>query len=138
MAPNDDPRTSWSDTPPVDDAPASSVEVVRSEEQLHVGTVSTPHTRLRIRRVIISEEQTITVTVRREELRIDEESDSGGRAAASDDAGDLTLLLHEEQIVVTKKIVPVERIRIAKRAVVVDPPVTVDLRRDQVRVDPGR
>lgn len=55
------------------DPGADDVAVTRSEERLVVRTEAVPVRRVRIRKVIVSEERTVTVTVRREELRVEEE-----------------------------------------------------------------
>ncbi|WKK71888.1 DUF2382 domain-containing protein [Rathayibacter oskolensis] len=49
------------------------VSVIRSEERLEVTTVRTATERVRIRRVIVTEERTVTVSLRREELVIERE-----------------------------------------------------------------
>jgi uncharacterized protein (TIGR02271 family) len=128
-----DPRTGVED--------ASAAEVVRSEEQLSVGTVSTPVRRVRFRKVIVSEERTVTVTVRREELRVDEEPISadeadvllaGITATETDTEDAFELVLHEEQIEVVTRVVPIERVRVSKDVVTVETPVTESVRREQV------
>lgn len=50
---------------------AQPVIVTRSEEQARIRTLSVPVERVRVRKVIVTEEKQITVTIRREELRID-------------------------------------------------------------------
>lgn len=49
------------------------ITVVRSEERLDVTTVRTLTERLRVRKVIVTEERTITVTLRREEFVLERE-----------------------------------------------------------------
>lgn len=122
----------------------TAASLIRSEEQAHIHTVSTPRTRLRIQKVIVTEERTITVQVRREELRITEYPATG---TWTDDTGhastgpvtvhdeDFELVLSEEQIDVHTRIVPVERVRITKTHVAIPTDVTVTLEREQVDVD---
>lgn len=48
-----------------------AVTVTRSEERLDVHTVRTPTEKIRIRKVIVTEERTLTLTLRREEIIVD-------------------------------------------------------------------
>lgn len=125
------------------DIPAAA-SIIRSEEQAHVHMVSTPQTRLRIQKVIVTEERTITVQVRREELRIAEypatetwTDDTGSLSATPvtvhDD--DFTLVLSEEQIDVRTRIVPVERVRITRTRVTTPTDVITAVRREHVDVE---
>lgn len=127
------------DTPSgITTASTNLVEVNRSEEQVRVGVRSAPHSVLRIRKVIVTEQQTITVTVRREELRITEEPATDDAAASRllADRGDdeLVLVLHAEQVDVTTRVVPVERIRVRKTRVASATAITESVRREQVQV----
>jgi uncharacterized protein (TIGR02271 family) len=131
--------------PPADATPtptpaSGAVSVVRAEEQALVRTVSVPNTRLRIRKVIVTEERTITVHVRREELRITEHS----AADTTDDVNDgsvqhhdedFVLVLSEEQIDVRTRIVPVERVTIVRTQVTTPQNITTTVAREQVDVD---
>lgn len=134
--------TNSSQLEPSDNPAAASI--IRSEEQAHVHMVSTPQTRLRIQKVIVTEERTITVQVRREELRITEYPatetwihDTGNAPAipvtVHDD--DVTLVLSEEQIDVRTRIVPVERVRITRTPVLTPTDVIMAVRREHVDVE---
>ena len=117
-----------------------AVEVIRSEERLDVRTVSVPVKRVRVRKVIVSEERTVTVTVRREELRVDEVpvdpsevlGTGGPLDPSSGPEGDVEMVLHEEQIIVTTQVVPVQRVRAVKQVVTVQTPVTEAVRHEVV------
>jgi stress response protein YsnF len=119
------------------DAP---VEVVRSEEQLQIHTVSVPVERVRVQKVIVTEERTITVTVRREELRMVRETVRPGEEppeeVATFDSGDrvIDMVLHEEQIVIGHQVVPVERVQVVVDRVVTQQPVTTELSHEEVDV----
>lgn len=124
------------DLPGVDDE--GSVDLVRFEEYLHVSTVSVPRERLRLQKVIVTEERTITVAVRREELRITREplvenEDDGLRDNAAG-TPDLDIVLHEEEILITTEVVPVERVRVRVSTVVGDLQVTDDVEKERVEV----
>lgn len=123
---------------------SSAASIVRSEEQAHVRTVSTPRSRLRIQKVIVTEERTITVQVRREELRVTEYPASDILADATGNAStapvtthdaDFDLVLSEEQIEIHTRIVPVERVRVTRTPVVIPTEVTVTLRQEQADID---
>jgi uncharacterized protein (TIGR02271 family) len=93
------------------------IEVTRFEEQLRVSTRSVPSERVRLERYIVTEQRTITLDVKREEIRLIREplSEEEGDATAHSDPQDHTrediiMVLREEQPVITKKIVPVERV----------------------------
>lgn len=117
--------------------PAGSrpAEVVRSEEQLRVGTRTEVTGRVRVRKVVTSHEVTQTFTVRREELVVEHLPAEGGPAASPTPAGepgaeDLELVLHEEQVMVVS--VPVERVRVRVERVQEDRQITEVVRREQV------
>lgn len=107
-------------------------------------TVSTPRSRLRIQKVIVTEERTITVHVRREELRVTEYPASETWADATGNAStapvithddDFDLVLSEEQIEIHTRIVPVERVHVTRTPVVIPTQVTVTLRQEQTDID---
>lgn len=114
--------------------------VVRSEERLVAGTTSRPARRAVVRKVIVAEERTVTVTVRHEEFRIDYVdvgSDDPEPAASLPAAASLPLelVLHEERVRVTTDVVPTERIRVGIRSVAEARVVTGEVRRERVEVD---
>jgi stress response protein YsnF len=126
----------------------SSDEVVltRSEEQLRVGTETVVTGRARLRKVVVTEQPTITVTLRHEEYVLDREAvhdgvpvdptqdpfpPLGSPNGTHVDAG-TEIVLHAERPVITTEIVPVERIRLAVRTVSTEQPVTGPLRHEVV------
>jgi uncharacterized protein (TIGR02271 family) len=121
-------------------APASGVVVDRSEERLSVRTIARPVERVRLEKFIVTEEQTITVTVRREEVRLvrdlDPRPESDARAVPVrvGDAQDVALTLHEERIVVTREVVPVERVRLHASVATEHRRVEATLRKERVEV----
>lgn len=113
-----------------------AVDVVRLEEQLRVSTVSVPKERVRFEKVIVTEEKTVTVTVRREELRIIRETIAEG-ADIDTTRGpvpttELDMVLHEERIMTAIEVVPVERVRVRVTQVSEDLPVTDTVRKERV------
>ncbi len=118
-------------------------EMIRSEEQLHVSTVFRPAEMVRIRKVVVTEEVTVTVSLRREEIRIEhlpvtaEVSDTdlaalSAQAAATQSA---ELVLLEEQPVVEKRVVPYERVRFSKQIVTEERQVTDQVRKERITTD---
>lgn len=119
------------------DPAGGAVEVIRHAEQLHATTRSVPVERVRLRKVIVTEERTITVQVRREELRLEHETlDPATATATTVGPSDLELILHEEQITITRTIVPIERVRLTRTQVTGTRDITETLRHETVDIGP--
>ncbi|MGI3782259.1 MAG: DUF2382 domain-containing protein [Janthinobacterium lividum] len=117
---------------------AEPVSLVRSEERLLVGTQTRAAERVRLRKHVVSEDVTRTVTLRREELVVEHEpvtDDSAGtdRHEASTHE-ELEIVLHEERAEVRTVVVPVERVRVRVVRVEGERTVTEVLRREQIDV----
>ncbi len=109
----------------------NEVEVVLSEERLDVTSRPRPRERVQVRKEIVTEEVTITVPVRHEELRIERVPlDAPDRPDAE---MDVTLMTHEP--VVSKRIVPTERVRLEKDVITERERVSEPVRREQVEFD---
>lgn len=121
------------------DSGADGVELVRSEERLHLRTARVPVERVRLIRRIVTETRTVQVQVRREELHVDRTPIAGGESAPPADsrtAGrDLVLLLSEEVPVVTMTTRPVERVHVRIETATGSQSVIAALRREQISVD---
>lgn len=140
------PSSSPGVAPPTDPSGApQEVVVTRSEEQLRVGTETVVVGRARLRKVVVTEERTVTVALRHEEYVLDHEPITDGAPLEStedpfpplgtpDGAGvdAVEVVLHAERPVITTEIVPVERIRLSTRTVTTDHPVTGPLRHEVV------
>src|SRR4051794_34932918 len=112
--------------------------VVRSEEQLRVSTRTEATGRVRIRKTVTSQEVTRSVTLRREELSVEElpveaDTDDNGRVADDGEGWEIELVLHEERLVVTT--VPVERVRVRVHRVTDEVEVAEVLRRERIAFD---
>lgn len=115
-------------------------ELVRSEERLRIGTAVRAASRVRVRKVVVTEDVTVTVTVRREELRL--ESLPGEVALADDESTALDRsgaavyesVLYEEVPVVEMKVVPRERVRVRKEVVTARRRVDQQVRVEQVEL----
>lgn len=117
-----------------------SAEVVLHEEQATVARTRLATERVRVRKRIVTEPVTLTVELRREELVIEREPlDGVGTGEPGDgdrqlEEGELTFVLHAEEPVVHKRVVPIERVRVAKDAVVEEQEVLAEVRREQIDV----
>lgn len=114
--------------------------MTRSEERLQVGTESRQTGRARLRKYVTTEEQTVTVPVTREEVRVEREpitDENRGEALSgpdiTEDAYEVTL--HEEQPVVATEAVPVERVRLEKEQVTDQEEVTGQVRKEHIEAE---
>jgi len=121
-----------------------AADVVLSAEHASVTTAWVPREHVRIRREVITEEMTVTVTVRREVLRIQHQALGMGSGAGRDIGTEapgaptgpevLEVLLSAERPVVSLEVVPYELVRLGVRSVATATPVTVELSREVVEV----
>jgi len=132
-------------TSPDRPAPALAGEVVvtRAEERLRLGATRSPVERVRVRKVIVTEEVTMTVPVRREELRVervpvDEPATptEPGTGPESDDEQVLhELILHEEVPVLQLQVVARERIQVVKSVHTEHVDIVDRLRKERIEVE---
>ncbi|MBA2624457.1 MAG: YsnF/AvaK domain-containing protein [Acidimicrobiia bacterium] len=129
--------SSASEQQPTGDRAQGAREVIRSEEELRVERQWRDAYRVRVTKRIVTEERTITVPVRREELVIEHEpiTEETWRDGPPGPAEDLVLTLREEQIEVVTRVVPLERVRISVDRTTERLRIDEDLRREQVRVE---
>ncbi|MGY1810106.1 DUF2382 domain-containing protein [Blastococcus sp. SYSU D00669] len=129
-------RTVGRDTsgPTTDDA------MTRSEERLTVGTRSEEVGRARLRKYVVTENQTVNVPVSREEVRVEREpitdADLGNALdgpAISEEEHEVTL--RAERPVVDKEAVPVERVRLDKEVVTDRETVSGTVRKEQIELE---
>lgn len=128
-----DPTGELSPTLPGDgpDGRADDLIIVRSEEQVRVSTEIRAVRRVRVRKVIVTEERTVTVNVQREELQLDEESLDGGPVdQALGSADPVELVLYEQRPVIGYETVPIERVRVGIRVVSGEETVHAAIRRE--------
>ncbi len=120
-----------------------SIEVVRSEERARTGVERVVTKRVVVGKRIVTEERTVTVTVRREELVFSEEAVETGAQAVdapvdrADGYGEaeIEFLLSEEEPVVTMRTVPRERIRVFRDSHTVEQHVDLALAREEIEID---
>jgi uncharacterized protein (TIGR02271 family) len=112
--------------------------LVRSEEQLRVATDRVISGYARLEKFTVTETKTITVEVTHEEVRLVQRTADGSPADQSapvsrntaDDAR--WMVLSREEVVVTKRVVPVERVRLEVYPVVEQRQVTEQIRKEQI------
>ncbi len=119
--------------------PTPDHSIVRSEEHLLVATETVPVARMRVRKYLVTEQQTFTVPVTREEIALDYEDvpehDQVPEGAGPLTSDDVEIVRYEERVVITKQVVAVERIRLARRVVTVDCTVVGQVRRELADIE---
>ena len=114
--------------------------MTRSEERLNVGTEQREAGRARLRKYVVTEQQTVNVPVSHEEVRLEREPVTDAnidKAASGPDISEEEheIVLSEEVPVVAKETQPVERVRLAKETVADTESVTQDVRKEQIESD---
>jgi uncharacterized protein (TIGR02271 family) len=113
-------------------------EVIRSEEQLRVGTTTAETGRVRLRKYVVTSPQTVQVPVSHEEVRVEREPIVGepvpGEITGLGEA-EAEVVLHEERPVVTKETVPVERVALEKDVVTDTESVTEEVAKEEVEIE---
>jgi uncharacterized protein (TIGR02271 family) len=117
--------------------------VTLSEERLRVGTEQREAGRARLRKYVVTENETITVPVRKEKLVV-EHVPAGETAAepitGADGESEVVeeITLREERVVVGKETVAVEHVRVGKQQVTEEQEITEQVRRERADVDVDR
>jgi uncharacterized protein (TIGR02271 family) len=120
--------------------PTTDQAMTRSEEELRVGTQTRERGRARLRKYVTTETQQVTVPVQREEVRVEREpiTDANLDAATSGPAiseEEHEVTLREEEVVVDKRAVPKERVRLDTETVTDERQVAEEVRKEHVEVD---
>jgi uncharacterized protein (TIGR02271 family) len=117
--------------------PITDDAMTRSEERLHVGTVTVQTGKARLRKYIVEETVTQTVPLRHEEIRLDREpiteanrGEAMAGAELSEEEHEITL--HAERPVVAKETVAVERVTLATETVNAEQQVSESVRKEQI------
>jgi uncharacterized protein (TIGR02271 family) len=86
--------------------------------------------------VVVTEMQTVTVPVTREEVRLVRDPiENGDTVDATIGEGAADVVLTEERVVVSKETVPVERVRLGTEKVTEQREVTEAVRKEQIELD---
>jgi len=123
------------------DGPQENPSVARSEEEVRAGIREREAGRVNVRKSVHTEREVVRVPKRREEVDIErvpavrEAREASG--ATEEDIGEdeMVLQIFEEEVVVTKRVVLKEEVRLRKRVVEDEETVEVDLRKEEVEVD---
>jgi uncharacterized protein (TIGR02271 family) len=120
--------------------PTTDQAMTRSEEELRVGTQPRERGRARLRKYVTTETQQVTVPVSREEVRVEREpiTDANRDAATSGpaiSAEEHEVTLREEEVVVDKRAVPKERVRLDTDTVTEERQVAEEVRKEQIEID---
>jgi uncharacterized protein (TIGR02271 family) len=116
----------------------TTTAMTRSEEEMYAGTVKRPSELVRLKKVVVTEHQQMTVPVQHEEVRVVTEpitdaNRAGSNTEISDDAQEL--VLNREEVVVEKKVVPKETVRLDKETVTEQETVDADIRKEKIDVE---
>ncbi|MEX5255139.1 DUF2382 domain-containing protein [Kocuria arenosa] len=110
--------------------------VVRHEERLHVGKEQRETGRARLRKYVVTENETVDVPLEREEVRVERTPLNGTEATAGTiGEEDVEVTLHEERPVVAKETVGVEKVGLEKETVRDTERVDAEVRKEQVEVE---
>ncbi|MFD6419275.1 PRC and DUF2382 domain-containing protein [Streptomyces sp. NPDC060194] len=115
-------------------------ELVRSEEQLHVGTEEFESGKARVHKYVVTENVTKTVPVSHEEVRLVREPlQPGEKSVGQAEIGeqDVEVTLHAERATVRKESVPVERVRLETSKVTEQQEVSAEVRKEQIEFADG-
>lgn len=112
--------------------------LVRSEERLRVGSAYVVVGRARLVKRIVSEDVTVTVPVRREEVHVEydllpEHEQVTTALPPTDDVREV--VRYEEQVQVTTRVVPVERVRLVRRVVTTEQVLADEVRAERLDLD---
>ena len=115
----------------------ASGTMVRSEEELTV-RMRRRARRVRIKRYVVTDYVTQTIPVRREELRLEAEAlvDEASLPAPPALPGDgREMVLHHEEVVVSKRVVARERVRLHVQTVTERRRISGEVRKERIEVD---
>lgn len=124
------------DTP----GPNTDEAMTRSEERLDVGTTSQEAGRARLRKYVTTEEQTVTVPVKKERAVLETEPITEANREEALSGGDITedeheVVLQEERPVVSKTVEPVERVKLGTETVTDEETVTEEVRKEHIEAE---
>ena len=117
--------------------------MTRSEEELQVGTVRRPSELVRLKKRVVTEQQQVTVPVQREEVVIEREPITDANRAEAMSGAEISeaehaVTLHEEEVVVDKRVVPKERVRLETDVSTSEQTVDETLRKEQIDIERDR
>jgi uncharacterized protein (TIGR02271 family) len=117
------------------------LRVQRSEEELRASVREREAGQVNVKKSVRTEREVVRVPKRREEVDIErvpvegEAREASGATEADIGEDEVVVQVFEEEVVVTKRVVLKEEIRLRKRVVEDEETVEVDLRKEEVEVD---
>jgi uncharacterized protein (TIGR02271 family) len=123
--------------------PETDHAMTRSEEELRVGTAQRQTGTARLRKYVVTEQETVTVPVQREEVRIEREPITHDNAGDAMDGPAISeeeheVVLHTEEPVVEKRAVPKERVRLDKDVIRDERTISDEVRQERIEIDGDR
>jgi uncharacterized protein (TIGR02271 family) len=123
--------------------PTTDDAMTRSEEELRVGTRERERGRVRLRKYVVTEDVQQTVPVRREEVRVEREAITDANVDAATSGPEISdeeheVVLHEEEVVVEKRAVPKERVRLGTETTTDEEQISEQVRKERIDVDDAR
>jgi uncharacterized protein (TIGR02271 family) len=120
--------------------PNTDDAITRSEEHLRVGTERVETGRARLHKYVVTEQETVTVPVSHEEVRVVTEPITDANVGAALDGPDISEEEHEvvltgDRVVADTEAVPVERVRLETETVTEQESVTGDVRKERIDID---
>jgi len=120
--------------------PTTDDAMTRSEEQLRVGTEKVESGRARLRKYVVTENETVTVPVSHEEVRLEREPITDANVGEATSGPDISeeeheIVLTEERVVVDKETVPVERVTVGTETITEEQQVNEEVRKEQIELD---
>ena len=120
--------------------PTTDDAMTRSEEQVRVGTTSQEAGRVRLRKYVVTEQETHTVPVRKEKAVLEREPITERNVGAATSGSDISeeeheVILREERPVVDKTVEPVERVRLGTEETTEEQTVTEQVRKERIETD---
>jgi uncharacterized protein (TIGR02271 family) len=120
--------------------PTTDGAMTRSEEQVNVGTEKVQTGTAKLRKYVVTEQQSTTVPVSHQEVKVTREPITEANRGEAMAGGELSseeheVTLHAEKAVVDKEVVPVERIKLDTDTVRREETVNTEVRKEQIEVD---
>jgi uncharacterized protein (TIGR02271 family) len=125
--------------PQAERAPATDAAMTRSEGELEVRTVRRQRGRVCLRKCVVTEQVQRTISLRREEIRIEEAATSaqagGPRAEDAEPSGVEEIVLYKEVPMIEKRVVPAERVRVVKDTGTDEARIAEEVRKERISVE---
>ena len=123
--------------------PETDRAMTRSEEELHIGTARRQAGTARLRKYVVTEHETHTVPVQREEVRIEREPITDANVDEATDGPAISeeeheVVLHTEEPVIEKRAVPKERVRLDKDVIRDEQTISDHVRQERIEVEGDR